>query len=286
MTPFSLNIRGQLRTIDTPQVMAIMNVTPDSFFASSRVDGADNLARRAAEMLAEGADIIDVGGYSSRPGAAEVSEREEMERVERGVRAVRSVSREVLVSVDTFRASVARRAVEEWGADIVNDISGGDLDSEMFPTVAQLGVPYVVMHMRGTPQTMQSLTDYTDVTADVAAALCAKIRTLRLMGVADIIADPGFGFSKTLEQNYELFRNLPTFEHLVGCPMLVGISRKSMITRLPGISPEGPITPADSLPGTVALNTAALLSGAAILRVHDVAAAVQARAVALQLLKS
>lgn len=277
MTPFTLNIRGSLRTVSSPLVMGILNVTPDSFFASSRVDGEEALTRRVEEMLAEGADIIDIGGYSSRPGAAEVAESEEMARVERGVKAVRRVSADALVSVDTFRASVARRAVEEWGADIVNDISGGDLDPQMFATVARLGVPYVLMHMRGNPQTMQSLTDYADVTADVTASLHEKIRTLRLMGVADIIADPGFGFSKTLEQNYELFRHLPYMEQMLGCPLLVGISRKSMITRLCGV------TPAEALPGTIALNTAAMLAGAAVVRVHDVAPTVQARAVAMAL---
>lgn len=227
-------------------------------------------------MLTEGADMIDVGGYSSRPGADEVSASEETERVCRGIEAVRSLSADIPVSVDTFRADVAEAAVAA-GANIINDISGGTADEAMFATVARLKTPYVLMHMRGTPQTMQQLTDYTDVTADVIAELSAPLHRLQLMGVADVIIDPGFGFAKTTEQNYELMRNLPAIESMLGRPVLVGISRKSMITRIAGC------TPAEALPGTIALDTFAAMAGASILRVHDVGAARQALDVTLAL---
>ncbi len=268
--PFSLNLKGRLAEYDHPAVMGILNVTPDSFYAGSRVTGTVELHRRVERMLAQGADIIDVGGYSSRPGADNVSPEEEMARVRRGVEAIRRVSADIPVSVDTFRADVARRAVLDWGADIVNDISGGALDSGMFPTVAELKVPYILMHMRGTPATMQTMTDYEDVTADVVAELSGLMHQLELDGVADIIIDPGFGFAKTLDQNYELMRHLPQMAQLLGKPVLVGISRKSMITKLLSVTAD------EVLPGTVALNTFALLNGASVLRVHDVEAAVQA----------
>lgn len=268
--PFSLNLKGRLAEYDHPAVMGILNVTPDSFYAGSRVTGTVELHRRVERMLAQGADIIDVGGYSSRPGADNVSPEEEMARVRRGVEAIRRVSADIPVSVDTFRADVARRAVLDWGADIVNDISGGTIDSRMFPTVAELKVPYILMHMRGTPATMQTMTDYEDVTADVVAELSGLMHQLELDGVADIIIDPGFGFAKTLDQNYELMRHLPQMAQLLGKPVLVGISRKSMITKLLSVTAD------EALPGTVALNTFALLNGASILRVHDVEAAVQA----------
>lgn len=268
--PFSLNLKGRLAEYDHPAVMGILNVTPDSFYAGSRVTSSVELHRRVERMLAQGADIIDVGGYSSRPGADDVSPEEEMARVRRGVEAIRRVSADVPVSVDTFRADVARRAVLDWGADIVNDISGGALDSGMFSTVAELKVPYILMHMRGTPATMQTMTDYEDVTADVVAELSGLMHQLELDGVADIIIDPGFGFAKTLDQNYELMRHLPQLAQLLGKPVLVGISRKSMITKLLSVTAD------EALPGTVALNTFALLNGASVLRVHDVEAAVQA----------
>lgn len=268
--PFSLNLKGRLAEYDHPAVMGILNVTPDSFYAGSRVTGTVELHRRVERMLAQGADIIDVGGYSSRPGADDVSPEEEMARVRRGVEAIRRVSADIPVSVDTFRADVARHAVLDWGADIVNDISGGAIDSGMFPTVAELKVPYVLMHMRGTPATMQTMTGYEDVTADVVAELSGLMHRLELAGVADIIIDPGFGFAKTLDQNYELMRHLPQMAQLLGKPVLVGISRKSMITKLLSVTAD------EALPGTVALNTFALLNGASILRVHDVEAAVQA----------
>ena len=280
MKPFSLNLHGRIVEFTTPQVMGILNTTPDSFHSPSRAYEAEAAMEAARLMIGEGADIIDVGGYSTRPGAAEVSLEEELRRVRLGVEAVRSISADIPVSVDTFRAEVARKAVTEWGADIINDISGGNLDPEMHATVAELHVPYILMHMRGTPADMQTLTSYPDgVVAGVAAELSRPLERLRRMGVADIIIDPGFGFAKTLEQNYELLAGLPVLAGLLECPILAGMSRKSMITRLCGI----PST--EALPGTIALHTAAMLAGAAIVRVHDVKEAVQARDVTAMLLK-
>ncbi|MDE5672124.1 MAG: dihydropteroate synthase [Duncaniella sp.] len=267
--PFSLNIRGEHRSCSRPLVMGIVNVTPDSFFDGSRTMDEDAIAERVLRQVSDGADIIDIGAYSSRPGAADVSPEEEIARLRTGMRVLRSVAPDVLVSVDTFRACVAREAIEDMGADMINDISGGDLDRDMFSTVAGMRVPYILMHMRGTPSTMQTMTDYNDVSADVIADLSRKLRELRLLGVADVIVDPGFGFGKTTEQNFEMMRNLECFGAL-GCPVLVGISRKSMITR------TFDITPAEALAPTVALNTIALTRGAAILRVHDVKEAVYA----------
>lgn len=274
MQPFSLNIKGNLLKFRKPAVMGILNVTPDSFYGGSQAFDANAIECRVQQIIAEGADIIDIGGCSSRPGASEVPEDEETRRVKTGMEIIRSVDREIPVSVDTFRASVARKAVEEWGADIINDISGGAADKRMFDTVAKLNAPYILMHMRGTPATMQTFATYGDVTAEVIAELSGPLHDLTLRGVSDIIIDPGFGFAKTLEQNYELFNNLPHIAAMLGRPVLAGISRKSMITHLCGISAD------DALPGTIALNTAAVLKGASILRVHDVAAARQTIAIA------
>ncbi len=250
--------------------MGIVNVTPDSFYSASRTTDCADISRRVKDMIDAGVDIIDLGAYSSRPGADDVSVEEEIARIGRGMEAIRAVAPDALVSVDTFRAEVAKVAVERYGADIINDISGGDLDAEMWSTVARLRVPYILMHMRGTPSTMQSMTEYADVTADVIKALSEKLRSLRLMGVADVIADPGFGFGKTLEQNFEMMQNLSVFTEALDAPLLVGISRKSMITKSLGIAAS------DALAGTIALNTIALMRGAAIIRVHDVAEAVAA----------
>lgn len=266
--PFSLNLKGRLEVYDRPQVMGIVNVTPDSFFESSRTMRGAEIAARVEKQIADGADFIDVGAYSSRPGAADVPSEEEIARLKEGLRILRAIDSHIPVSVDTFRADVARVAVEELGADIINDISGGNLDGRMFDTVAQLGVPYILMHMRGTPATMQTYTDYADVTADVISDLSSKLRRLRLAGVSDVIVDPGFGFSKTTEQNFEMMKNLDAFDAL-GCPVLVGISRKSMITKTLGVAPS------DALAGTIAFNTLALTRGAAFLRVHDVREAAQ-----------
>lgn len=268
--PFSLNIHGRLIEYDRPAVMGIINVTPDSFYAGSRTK-ADEIGRRVRSMIDDGADMIDIGAYSSRPGAAEVSEAEEIDRLSEGMAALREAAPDVVVSVDTFRASVAKAAIEQMGADIVNDISGGDLDGRMFETVASLRVPYILMHMRGTPADMQTLTEYPDgVTAEVLRDLSVKLRTLRLAGVNDVIVDPGFGFAKTLEQNYRLMADLPMFAKMLDAPVLVGVSRKSMVTRALGITAK------DALNGTTVLNTIALLGGAQILRVHDVKACAEA----------
>lgn len=267
--PFSLNLRGSLRFYDRPQVMGIVNVTPDSFFDRSRTMTESEIESRIKSMVEAGADFIDIGAYSSRPGAADVPVAEEIERLRKGMAVLRSVAPEIPVSVDTFRADVAKAAVEEMGADIINDISGGDLDLRMFDVVSKLKVPYVLMHMRGTPATMQGMTAYDDVTAEVIADLSRKLRRLRLAGVSDVIIDPGFGFGKTVEQNFELMRNLPQFS-VLDCPVLVGISRKSMITRTLDIKSE------DALAPTVALNAFALDKGAAFIRVHDVEEAAQA----------
>ena len=270
--PFSLKLRDRIVEFGRPQIMGIINVTPDSFYAGSRTGDSVSVARRVEKMIEDGADWIDIGAYSSRPGALEVTAEEEIRRLRLGMEALRKVNSDIFVSVDTFRAEVAGMAVKELGADMINDISGGSLDPDMFAVVAEAGVPYVLMHMRGTPSSMQTMTVYTDVTADVLADLRVKLSHLRAMGVADVVVDPGFGFAKTMEQNYTLMRELEMFG-LLDCPVLVGVSRKSMIYRLTEKTPD------ESLFGTVALNAIALERGAAFLRVHDVAAAYDTRAV-------
>lgn len=265
----ALNCKGRLLPLDQPVVMGILNITPDSFYAGSRKQTEAEIAARAEAILQEGGTIIDIGGYSSRPDAAEVSEEEEMARLETALRVLNLEFPDAVLSVDTFRSAIARRCVEEFGVAIVNDISGGELDKDMFRTITDLRVPYVMMHMRGTPQTMQQHTQYEHLTANILQWFAAKLETLYQMGANDVIIDPGFGFSKTLEQNYELMRHLSDFR-IFGLPLLVGISRKSMIYKLLGG------TPAESLNGTSVLNTYALLNGADILRVHDVREAVEA----------
>ena len=273
---YTLSIHGQLLSLHEPQVMGILNITPDSFYSGSRTEAEDDICRRLHQLMDEGADMIDVGAYSTRPGADDVSEEEEMARLRRGLRVVRREFPEVPVSVDTFRASVARMAVEEEGADIVNDISGGDMDRQMFRTVARLHVPYVLMHMQGVPRSMQQAPHYDNVRREVMVHLAERVDLLHQMGVADVVVDPGFGFGKTLDHNYELMEHLEDF-HELGCPLLVGISRKSMIYKLVGGTPQ------TALNGTTVLNTVALLKGAHILRVHDVAPAVEAKKMYLKL---
>ena len=268
--PFTLNIKGSIRLIERPQIMGIVNATPDSFFPGSRTLSRESIIERTRAMIDQGADMIDIGAYSSRPGAADVSETEELRRLETALDAIRSVNTDIPVSVDTFRANVARTAISSLGADIVNDISGGSLDADMLETVASLKCPYILMHMRGTPATMQTLTDYDDVTADVIKEISIILSRLETLGVSDIIVDPGFGFAKTVEQNYELMRNLEIMENLLGLPLLVGISRKSMLTRPLGIKPD------EALNATTVMNVIALSKGASILRVHDVKEARQA----------
>ena len=271
-----INVNGKLMDLSHPQVMGILNVTPDSFYAGSRKQTEAAIIDRIETILREGASIIDVGGYSSRPDAAEVSETEEMQRLEMALQPLLQHYPDVVVSVDTFRSSVARQCVEKYGVAMINDISGGELDEQMFDTVAQLCVPYIMMHMRGTPQTMQQQTDYEDVTADLLKYFSQKLERLFRLGVNDVILDPGFGFSKTLIQNYELMRHLGDFR-IFGLPLLVGISRKSMIYKLLETTPE------ESLNGTTVLHTYALLRGADILRVHDVRAAKEAIRIVQQL---
>ncbi len=276
MNSKTINIKGQLLSLDEPQVMGILNVTPDSFYAGSRKETEAAIVDRIETILDEGASMIDVGGYSSRPDAAEVSDTEEMQRLETALRQLQQHYPHVVVSVDTFRSSIARRCVEEYGVAMINDISGGEQDKQMFETVAQLRVPYIMMHMRGTPQTMQQQTDYADVTADLLKYFSQKLERLFRLGVNDVILDPGFGFSKTLAQNYELMRHLDDFR-IFGLPLLVGVSRKSMIYKLLETTPE------ESLNGTTVLHTYALLHGANILRVHDVRAAKEAIQIVQQL---
>lgn len=250
--------------------MAIVNATPDSFFASSRTQSHKAVAERVERAIEEGAAIIDIGGYSSRPGAAEVSVEEEWTRVEMALSAAREVSSEVAISVDTFRSEVVRRAVAQFGDLIVNDITAGEGDSEMLATVAKLGVPYIAMHMRGTPQTMQQLTEYGDVVEDVVSELSCRLQAIERAGIdlKRVALDPGFGFAKSVEQNYELLAGLHRLKAL-GQPLLVGVSRKSMIYKPLGITPD------QALAATQAVHWEALQQGAALLRVHDVSEAVQ-----------
>lgn len=272
MQPFktySLNLKGRLVTIDRPWVMGIINVTPDSFYGGSRVEDEQTLVERVQAMLDDGADVLDIGACSTRPGSEQVDARGEMQRLDWALGIIRRVSPDVILSVDTYRADVARRCVMEWGTDIINDISGGTIDEDMFSTIADLQVPYVLMHTRGTPETMASMTDYDNVAADVLEWMARRIDELRQMGVADIIADPGFGFAKTMEQNFELLARLDAF-HALDAPLLVGVSRKRMIyTPLDCTADE-------ALNGTTVINTLALQQGAHILRVHDVKPAVEA----------
>lgn len=266
----TLNLRGRLLELREPQIMGILNVTPDSIFSESRTPDEEHIAQRVKQMMNDGADMIDIGGYSSRPGANDVSTEEEMNRLRRGLRIVRKLYPDVPVSVDTFRADVARMCIEEEGADIINDISGGMMDRQMFRTVAQLHVPYIMMHMQGTPDSMQLAPHYENLRQEVMLYFAERIDRLCQMGAKDIIVDPGFGFGKTMEHNYELMAHLEDF-HVFGLPLLVGISRKSMIYKLLGGTPQ------TSLNGTTVLNTIALTKGAHILRVHDVKEAVEAK---------
>ena len=267
--PYSLNLNGRIVEIDSPKVMGIINVTPDSFYSESRKRTSEEIEARCNQILKEGGDMIDIGAYSSRPGAKDVSTEEEMERLRMALPIINKMAPNAVVSVDTFRADVAKMCVEEYGVSIINDISGGDMDNRMFKTVARLGVPYILMHMQGTPQTMQKSPEYTDVVRDVLLYLSERVARLRDLGVKDIILDPGFGFGKTLEQNFSLLSELECFSEFE-LPVLVGFSRKSMIYKVIGCTPQ------DALNGTTVLNTIALTKGCAILRVHDVAQASEA----------
>ena len=267
-TPLYINVNGRLMDLSEPQVMGILNVTPDSFYAGSRGVTEQSIVDRLHQCMNEGASIVDIGAYSSRPGAQEVSVAEEMERLRTGLELVRKHRPDAIVSVDTFRADVAKMCVEEYGVALINDISAGQMDNQMFTTIARLGVPYIIMHMKGTPQDMQIAPKYDYFLKEIFYYFSEKVQKLRDLGVKDIIIDPGFGFGKTLEHNYELMNHLEEFA-LFELPILVGISRKSMIYRLLDITPE------EALTGTTALNTIALQKGAHILRVHDVREAVE-----------
>ena len=259
-----MRLGDRLLDLTQPQVMAIVNITPDSFYSGARTMDDEAIATRVRQVVDEGASIIDIGGYSSRPGAEDVSVEQEWERVSRALAVVQDVAKDVVVSVDTFRAEVARLSIEQAGAIIINDISAGEADAAMVEVVAHYGVPYVAMHMRGTPQTMQQQTTYErGVVAEVSSYFDSKLEWLEKRGVKDIILDPGFGFAKSVEQNYELLAGL----HLLrdkGYPLLVGVSRKSMIYKVLNTSPQ------EALNGTSALHWEALQQGATILRVHDV----------------
>ena len=279
ITQKTVNCRGRLIDLTVPKVMGILNVTPDSFYAGSRLDVGYEVAI-AARMLDEGATFLDVGGYSTRPGATDISPAEEADRVLPVIEGILDSFPGALISVDTFRAGVARQAVEQ-GACLINDVAGGTLDPAMFATVAGLGVPYILMHLRGNPQTMTSLATYQNVTLDVIDELAAQLAQLRrtqsTAGAStpgtlpiDVILDPGFGFAKTIDHNFQLLRDLPAFGQAFTEPLLVGISRKSTIWKTLNS------TAGEALNGTTVLNTAALLGGAAILRVHDVRQAVEA----------
>lgn len=263
----TLNCRGNLLDLSIPKVMGIINITPDSFYDGGKTFTETEILKQAKEMLSEGATFLDIGGYSSRPGADEISEAEETERVVGAIQLILKSFPEALISVDTFRSEVAKRAVEA-GACVINDISGGTLDRNMFKTVSKLKVPYILMHMRGTPKTMTKLTDYENVTIEVIKDLSEKITLARTAGINDIIVDPGFGFAKKPKQSFQLLNNLELFQNLE-VPILVGVSRKSMIYKTLGVSAE------TALNGTTSLNTIALLKGASILRVHDVKEALE-----------
>lgn len=265
----SINVRGRLIDLSSPVVMGILNATPDSFFENSRVAGSDDfLLTKVASMLSDGATILDIGGYSTRPGAAEVNPEEEIDRVVAVIESVKRSFPDAILSVDTFRSSVAESALQA-GADMINDVSGGSLDQQMFATVAKYQVPYVLMHMRGTPKTMNSLTGYEKLVPEILKELAMKLTKLRQLGVSDILIDPGFGFAKTVQQNFQLMNQLEAF-HQLDCPLFVGISRKTMIHKTLGVTAD------ESLNGTTVLNTIALQKGTAILRVHDVKEAVEA----------
>ena len=267
-TPLYINVNGRLMDLSEPQVMGILNVTPDSFYAGSRSETEKDIVQRLHQIISEGASIIDIGGYSSRQNAEHISVEEEMSRLRNGLEIIRKHHPDAVVSVDTFRADIAKMCVEEYGVAIINDISAGQMDKTMFPTIAQLGIPYIIMHMKGTPQDMQTNPTYAHFLKEIFYYFSEKVQKLRDLGVKDIIIDPGFGFGKTLEHNYELMNHLEEFS-LFELPLLVGVSRKSMIYKLLGTTPE------EALNGTTALHTIALLKGTNILRVHDVKEAVE-----------
>lgn len=267
--PRYINAGGKLLDLETPKVMGILNITTDSFYKGSRYNSDEDILKAADRMLSEGADILDVGGYSSRPGATDISKEEESIRVLKSIKLISSEFPDAIISIDTFRADIARAAILECGAHIINDISGGEADTEMFPLVEKLKVPYILMHMKGAPGNMQNNPVYDDVVADILKWFGERIFRLQSAGVKDIIIDPGFGFGKTAEHNFEMLRRLSDFS-VAGLPLLVGLSRKGMIWKTLEVTAD------EALNGTSVLNALALANGADILRVHDVKEAVQA----------
>lgn len=265
----TINVKGQLIDLSSPKIMGVLNITPDSFYRGSRLNSETEILNRASEMLKSGAAFLDVGGYSSRPGADDITEKEELERVKGALRLLRREFPSAVLSLDTFRSSVADIGIREYGVDIINDISAGTIDNKMFDIIEKHQVPYIMMHMKGTPQNMQINPVYDDIMTEIIRWFSEKKQELVLRGINDIIIDPGFGFGKTIEHNFIMLNNLERFS-ILDLPVLTGLSRKSMIWKTLGISPE------ESLNGTVVLNTVALLKGVSILRVHDVAEAVEA----------
>lgn len=259
----TINCRGTLFDFNQPRVMGILNITPDSFYDGGKYDNPEQILEMAKKMISDGADILDIGAYSSRPGAEHISEKDELNRLISVVEIIRKNMPEVIISIDTFRSEIARIMIEDYESDIVNDISGGDMDNKMFETVARLNIPYILMHMQGSPQNMQLAPTYDDIVRDILFSFSKKIDKLTLMGVNDIIIDPGFGFGKTIDHNYELISRLDEFK-IIELPLLVGLSRKSMIYKTLNTSPKNALT------GTIALNMVTLQKGADILRVHDV----------------
>lgn len=264
-----INVNGQLIDLSYPKVMGILNLTPDSFYSASRKQTEEDVILRTKQIIDDGGEIIDVGAYSSRPNAVDITPQEEMERLRFGLNLILKEKPDAIISVDTFRADVAKMCVEEYGVAMINDISAGELDQDMFATVAKLNVPYIIMHMRGTPQNMNQMTHYDNFLRDVFEYFGRKVGELQQLGVKDIILDPGFGFSKTIEQNYQLLACMDEFK-IFEQALLVGVSRKSMIYKYLNFTAN------EALNGTTVLNTTALLKGANILRVHDVKEAVEA----------
>lgn len=264
-----INVNGRLMDLEYPRVMGILNVTPDSFYADSRKQSEEDIIGRCQQILNEGGSIIDLGAYSSRPNADHISAEEEMNRLKKALKIINQHFPNAVLSVDTFRADVAKMCVEEYGVAIINDIAAGMMDEHMFTTVAELGVPYIMMHMQGTPQNMQKNPHYNNILKEVIFYFSEKVQRLRDLGAKDLILDPGFGFGKTVAHNYELMEGMDEFA-IFDLPILVGVSRKSMIYKLLGGGPE------DALNGTSVLDTVALMKGANILRVHDVKEAAEA----------
>ncbi|MFN8209503.1 MAG: dihydropteroate synthase [Bacteroidales bacterium] len=267
--PQHINFGGQLISLDRPRVMGVINITPDSFYKGSRHSLDEKLIESVGKMTGDGADFIDIGGYSSRPGANDIDVEEEKRRVLPAIKLLKDAFPGIIISVDTFRASVAEEAVKGFGADMINDITGGDGDEQMFTLVRRLNVPYILMHMQGTPATMQKNPVYSDIIADILEWFSRRIYELKAGGVNDIIIDPGFGFGKTVTDNFEMLRRFREFE-VASLPLMAGISRKSMIWRTLDVDPS------EALNGTTVINTIALMNGADILRVHDVKEAAEA----------